>query len=41
MKKYAKKLKVIRDYALQIGADRAKIMPASELDVRQSARAKC
>jgi predicted metal-binding protein len=41
LKKYAKELEVIRDYALQIGADRAKILPVSRLAVRQSARAKC
>ena len=41
MKKYAKELEVIRDYALQIGADRARIVRASQLAVRQSARAKC
>jgi predicted metal-binding protein len=41
LKKYPKELDVIRDYALQIGADRAEILRASQLVVRHSARAKC
>ncbi len=34
-------LEKLRDYALELGADRAAIVPASELVIRESARAKC
>lgn len=41
MKKYPKKLEELRQYALEIGADRAIILPTNRLEIRHSARAKC
>ena len=41
MKKFPPKLEELRRYALEIGADRATILPTTRLIIRHSARAKC
>jgi predicted metal-binding protein len=41
MKKYPSKMEKLRRYALEIGADRAIILPTRRLEIRHSARAKC
>jgi len=41
LKKFPKKLEELRQYALEVGADRAIILSAKQLEIRHSARAKC